>query len=70
MRLVRSGRELQAGIDGARREATSAFGDGTLMLERLIDNGRHIEIQVFADAHGNAVTWASATARPSAAARR
>ena len=55
MRLVRSNAELQQGIDGARREATSAFGDGTLMLERLIDNGRHIEIQVFADAHGNAV---------------
>ena len=55
MRLVRADAELQQGIDGARREATSAFGDGTLMLERLIDNGRHIEIQVFADAHGNAV---------------
>ena len=55
MRLVRAPAELQQGIEGARREATSAFGDGTLMLERLIDNGRHIEIQVFADAHGNAV---------------
>lgn len=55
MRLVRSDAELQQGIEGARREAISAFGDGTLMLERLIDNGRHIEIQVFADAHGNAV---------------
>jgi geranyl-CoA carboxylase alpha subunit len=55
MRLVRSDAELQQGLEGARREATSAFGDGTLMLERLIDNGRHIEIQVFADAHGNAV---------------
>ena len=55
MRLVRADDELQAAIDGARREATSAFGDGTLMLERLIDNGRHIELQVFADAHGNAV---------------
>ena len=55
MRLVRSDSELQPGIEGARREATSAFGDGTLMLERLIDNGRHIEIQVFADTHGNAV---------------
>ena len=55
MRLVRADDELQAAIDGARREATSAFGDGTLMLERLIDNGRHIEIQVFADAHGHAV---------------
>ena len=55
MRLVREKSQLQAGIEGARREAISAFGDGTLMLERLIDNGRHIEIQVFADAHGNAV---------------
>ena len=55
MRLVRAKAELQQGVEGARREATSAFGDGTLMLERLIDNGRHIEIQVFADAHGNAV---------------
>ena len=55
MRLAHSETELQQGIEGARREATSAFGDGTLMLERLIDNGRHIEIQVFADAHGNAV---------------
>jgi geranyl-CoA carboxylase alpha subunit len=55
MRLVGSAAEVQQGIEGARREATSAFGDGTLMLERLISNGRHIEIQVFADAHGNAV---------------
>jgi geranyl-CoA carboxylase alpha subunit len=55
MRLVRGDAELQPGLDGARREALSAFGDGTLMLERLIDHGRHIEIQVFADTHGNAV---------------
>jgi geranyl-CoA carboxylase alpha subunit len=55
MRRVEADSELQAAIEGARREATSAFGDGTLMLERLIENGRHIEIQVFADAHGNAV---------------
>jgi geranyl-CoA carboxylase alpha subunit len=55
MRLVRSMAELPAALAGARREATSAFGDGTLMLERLIEGGRHIEIQVFADAHGNAV---------------
>ena len=55
MRLAHSTTELQPAIEGARREALSAFGDGTLMLERLIDNGRHIEIQVFADAHGNAV---------------
>jgi geranyl-CoA carboxylase alpha subunit len=55
MRLVRQASEMEQALAGARREAQSAFGDGTLMLERLIDNGRHIEIQVFADAHGNAV---------------
>ena len=55
MRLVREMAELPDAIAGARREAQSAFGDATLMLERLIDNGRHIEIQVFADAHGHAV---------------
>jgi geranyl-CoA carboxylase alpha subunit len=55
MRLVHSFDELPAAIAGARREAISAFGDGTLMLERLIDDARHIEIQIFADAHGRAV---------------
>ncbi len=55
MRLVHQQADLAQAIVSARREAQSAFGDGTLMLERLILNGRHIEIQVFADAHGNAV---------------
>jgi len=55
MRLVREAGEMTQAIVAARREAQNAFGDGTLMLERLIDNGRHIEIQVFADAHGHAV---------------
>jgi geranyl-CoA carboxylase alpha subunit len=55
MRLVREAGEIAQALVGARRESQSAFGDGTLMLERLIDNGRHIEIQVFADSHGNAV---------------
>jgi len=55
MRLVRSADEIAQALLEARREALSAFADGTLMLERLIDNSRHIEIQIFADAHGNAV---------------
>ncbi len=55
IRVVRDLAELPQAIAGARREAASAFGDDTLMLERLIEGGRHIEIQVFADAHGNAV---------------
>ena len=55
MRLVRCAADLDAALEGARREAHSAFGDSTLMLERLIEDGRHIEVQVFADAHGQAI---------------
>ncbi|MCC9645686.1 carbamoyl-phosphate synthase subunit L [Rubrivivax sp. JA1029] len=55
MRLVRQPGELVAALAGARREAESAFGDGRLMLERLITGARHVEVQVFADAHGRAV---------------
>lgn len=55
IRTVQHADELAGALAGARREAMNAFGDGTLMLERLIADGRHIEIQIFADAHGNAV---------------
>ena len=55
MRLVHAAGELADALAGARREAASAFGDGTLMLERLVTDGRHVEIQVFADAHGHVV---------------
>jgi geranyl-CoA carboxylase alpha subunit len=55
MRVVREAGELGAALDGARREALSAFGDGALMLERLVEGGRHVEIQVFADAHGHVI---------------
>jgi geranyl-CoA carboxylase alpha subunit len=55
MRLVRDATEVAAALAAARREAESAFGDGTLMLERLIERGKHIEIQVFADAHGHVI---------------
>ncbi|MCM2287523.1 MAG: ATP-grasp domain-containing protein [Sulfuritalea sp.] len=55
MRLASSAVEMPEALAGARREALAAFGDATLMLERLIEQGRHIEIQIFADAHGNAV---------------
>jgi acetyl-CoA carboxylase biotin carboxylase subunit len=46
---------LAESIPAARREAQAAFGDGTLYVERLIERPRHIEIQIFADAHGHAV---------------
>jgi len=42
-------------IAAARREAQTAFGDGTLYVERLVERPRHVEIQVFGDAHGNVV---------------
>ena len=55
MRLVHAAAELPAALAGARREAESAFGDGTLMLEKMIEHGRHIEVQVFADTHGHTI---------------
>jgi geranyl-CoA carboxylase alpha subunit len=55
MRLVRQASELAAALEGARREAQGAFGCGTLMLERLVEQGRHIEVQVFADRHGHCI---------------
>jgi geranyl-CoA carboxylase alpha subunit len=55
MRLVARAADLAEAIRGARSEAQGAFGDARLMLERLIEDGRHIEVQVFADAHGNAI---------------
>ena len=56
MRLVQTTADLPEALSSARREAQAAFGDGTLMLERLITDGRHIEIQVFADSHGQVLS--------------
>ncbi len=55
MRIVREERDLVAGIEGARREALAAFGDGTLIVERYVSSPRHVEIQILGDAHGNLV---------------
>ena len=55
MKAVRDGAALPAAIAQARREATAAFGDGTLYVERLVDRPRHVEIQIMADAHGHVV---------------
>ncbi|HVB44134.1 MAG TPA: biotin carboxylase N-terminal domain-containing protein [Streptosporangiaceae bacterium] len=55
MRLVRSAAELLPALEGARREARAAFGDGTLLIERYVERPRHVEIQVFADGHGNVI---------------
>ena len=55
MRVVRAKEELRDALTAARRLAESAFGDGTLLIERYLTQPRHIEVQVFADAHGNCV---------------
>jgi acetyl-CoA/propionyl-CoA carboxylase biotin carboxyl carrier protein len=55
MRVVHHASELAAALAGARREASSAFGDDTLFLERFVLNPRHIEVQVLADEYGNVV---------------
>ena len=56
MRIVPSSDGLLEAVAGARREAGSAFGDDTVFLERHLQAPRHIEIQVFGDAHGNLVS--------------
>ncbi|WP_367135523.1 biotin carboxylase N-terminal domain-containing protein [Saccharothrix sp. HUAS TT1] len=55
MRLVTSPDGLRDAVESARREARGSFGDDALLIERFIDNPRHIEIQVLADAHGGVV---------------
>jgi propionyl-CoA carboxylase alpha chain len=56
MRVVRGAEELQPALESARREAQSAFGDGTVFCEPLLSGARHVEVQVVADAHGS--VWA------------
>jgi acetyl-CoA carboxylase biotin carboxylase subunit len=55
MRLVEGDAAFGAAFEGAKREAAAAFGDDAVYLEKAIARPRHVEIQVFADAHGNAV---------------
>ncbi len=55
MRIVRTAGGLLEAVAGARREASSSFGDPTVFLERYLERSRHIEVQVFGDTHGNVV---------------
>jgi len=55
MREVTSLEEMPALLASARREAESSFGDGNVYLEKLVEGARHIEIQILADQHGNAI---------------
>ena len=53
MRVVRSADELAPAIVSAKREAKAAFGDDRMLIEKYVDNPRHIEVQVIGDSHGN-----------------
>ncbi len=55
MRTVRRPEDLLSSLDAARREAKNAFGDDTVYMEKLVENARHIEIQILADQHGNVI---------------
>ncbi|HET7177001.1 MAG TPA: acetyl-CoA carboxylase biotin carboxylase subunit, partial [Gammaproteobacteria bacterium] len=55
MRIVRAETEFQEALDGAKREAKAAFGDDHVLIEKYLEQPRHIEFQVFGDAHGGAV---------------
>jgi acetyl-CoA carboxylase biotin carboxylase subunit len=55
MRLVSDTAELRSAFETAQTEAAAAFGDSSLYLEKAVERPRHIEIQIFGDAHGNVV---------------
>jgi 3-methylcrotonyl-CoA carboxylase alpha subunit len=53
MRIVSSAGELAGAITSAKREAKAAFGDDRLLIEKFVQNPRHIEVQIIGDSHGN-----------------
>jgi 3-methylcrotonyl-CoA carboxylase alpha subunit len=53
MRIVHAAGELAAAIVSAKREAKAAFGDDRMLIEKFVENPRHIEVQVIGDSHGN-----------------
>jgi len=55
MRVVRSETELGEAVASAKREAAAAFGDDTMLVEKYVERGRHIEVQVIGDSHGTVV---------------
>ncbi len=55
MHVVRRPEDLADAVATAKREAASSFGDDTLLVEAYVEGGRHVEVQVFGDEHGNVV---------------
>ncbi|CUX00287.1 acetyl/propionyl/methylcrotonyl-CoA carboxylase subunit alpha [Agrobacterium tumefaciens] len=56
MRIVREKREFAAELAGAKREALAAFGNDRMLIEKYLERPRHVEVQVFADGHGNCLS--------------
>jgi acetyl/propionyl-CoA carboxylase alpha subunit len=56
MRVVRGPDDLERAIESAKREAATAFGDDSLLLERFVEQARHVEVQIFGDTHGSVVS--------------
>ena len=55
MRIARTPEEVREGFESARSEALSSFGDGRILIEKFIENPRHVEIQIMGDRHGNVI---------------
>jgi acetyl-CoA carboxylase biotin carboxylase subunit len=56
MRVVRHAGEMASSLDAARREASNAFGDDAVYIEKYIEGSRHIEVQILADQHGTVLS--------------
>ena len=70
MRRVDHPDDLAAALTSARSESFNAFGSGELILERAVIGGRHVEVQVFADTHGQVIHLGERNARSNGATRR
>jgi acetyl-CoA carboxylase biotin carboxylase subunit len=69
MRVAHNDVSLRAGLKQAKAEAENAFKDSTVYIEKYVEFGRHVEVQIMADSHGNACHLWNATARCSAVTR-
>lgn len=55
MRVVRASSEFHEAVEAARREAAASFGDDTMLIEKYVESGRHLEVQVMGDLSGNVI---------------
>lgn len=55
MRIAKNIEEFQAQLDSARSEALKSFGNADMLIEKFVEEPRHVEVQIFGDVHGNYV---------------